>query len=98
MLNKLINTSLLRVIRRELRRIADSWVLIFTTMIAPVVAFLSIMWLFSDGVVRDLPVAVVDMDHTAFSSRVTRLIEATPVCKVTYRMNSIDEAKRGYPR
>jgi len=89
-----MNTALARVIRRETRRIADSWVLVFTTMIAPVAAFLIIIWLFSDGVVRDLPVAVVDMDHTAFSSRVTRLVDATPVCKVISRLSSTDEAKR----
>ncbi|HEY3390133.1 MAG TPA: ABC transporter permease [Prolixibacteraceae bacterium] len=94
MLNKLMNTTLFRVLRRETRRIADSWVLVFTTMIAPVAAFLVIMWLFSDGVVRGLPVAVVDMDNTAFSSRVTRLVDATPVCKVMWRLSSIDEAKQ----
>jgi ABC-2 type transport system permease protein len=62
-------------------------------MIAPVAAFLIIIWLFSDGVVRDLPVAVVDMDHTAFSSRVTRMVDATPVCNVVYKLNSADEAR-----
>jgi ABC-2 type transport system permease protein len=94
MLNKLVNTTLFKVARREAGRIAGSWVLMFTTMIAPVTAFLIIMWLFSDGVVRDLPVAVVDMDHTAFSSRVTRLVDATPVCNVMYRLNSTDEARQ----
>jgi ABC-2 type transport system permease protein len=94
MVNKLMSTALFTVIRRETRRIAGSWVLIFTTMVAPVSAFLIIMWLFSDGVVRDLPVAVVDMDHTAFSSRVTRLVDATPVCNVMCRLNSIDEARQ----
>jgi len=89
-----MSTALFTVIRRETRRIAGSWVLIFTTMVAPVTAFLMIMWLFSDGVVRDLPVAVVDMDHTAFSSRVTRLVDATPVCNVMYRLNSTDEARQ----
>jgi len=94
MLKNLVNTPLFRVMRREIRRIADSWVLIFTTMIAPVTAFLIIIWLFSDGVVRDLPVGVVDMDHTAFSSRITRMVDATPVCKVTHRLNSPDEARQ----
>ena len=94
MLKKLLNTALFRVIRRETRRIADSWVLIFTTTIAPVIAFLLIVWLFSDGVVRDLPVAVVDLDNTAFSSRVTRLIDASPVCNVVCRLNSNSEAKQ----
>ena len=89
-----MNTALARVIRRETRRIAGSWVLVFTTMIAPIAAFLIIIWLFSDGVVRDLPVAVVDMDHTEFSSKVTRLIEATPVCNVKWRLGSIEEAKQ----
>lgn len=89
-----MSTTLFTVIRRETKRIAGSWVLIFTTMVAPVTAFLIIMWLFSDGVVRDLPVAVVDMDHTAFSSRVTRLVDATPVCNVMCRLNSIDEARQ----
>ncbi len=89
-----MNTALFKVIRRETRRIADSWVLVFTTMIAPVVAFLIIIWLFSDGVVRDLPVAVVDMDHTSFSSKVTRMVDATPVCNVMWRLSSIEEAKQ----
>ncbi len=94
MLNNLTKIPLIRVMRRETRRIADSWVLIFSTMVAPVVAFLIIIWLFSDGVVRDLPVAVVDMDHTALSSRVTRMVDATPVCKVLFRLNSADEAQK----
>ena len=75
MLEKLIKTPLIRVIRREIRRIADSWVLIFSTLIAPITAFLIIIWLFSDGVVRDLPIAVVDMDQTSFSSKVIRMVD-----------------------
>jgi len=63
-------------------------------MIAPIVAFLIIIWLFSDGVVRDLPVAVVDQAQTAYSSQVVRLIDATPVCKVKYRLRSMEEAKQ----
>jgi len=89
-----MNTVLFKVMRRETRRIADSWVLVFTTMIAPLTAFLIIIWLFSSGVVRDLPIAVVDMDHTAYSAKVTRLIDATPVCNVMLRLNSIEEAKQ----
>jgi len=80
--------------RRETRRIAESWVLIFSTIIAPVVAFLIIIWLFSDGVVRDLPIAVVDLDQTAFSSKVTRMVDATAVCNVKWRLHSVDEAKK----
>ena len=94
MFTKIGNTTLFRVIRREIRRIADSWVLIFTTMIAPVIAFLAITWLFSQGVVRDLPIAVVDLDNTAFSSKVARLVDAAPVCNVMWHLSSTDEARK----
>jgi ABC-2 type transport system permease protein len=93
MLQKLKNSPLIRVIRRETSRIAVSWILIFYTILAPVASFLLIIWLFSDGVVKDLPVAVVDMDQSAFSLKVTRLIDATRVCKVEYRVNSMLEAR-----
>ena len=93
-MNNILNTNLLNVIRRETKRIADSWVLIFSTIIAPIVAFLIIIWLFSEGVVRDLPIAVVDLDKTALSSKVTRLVDATPVCNVKWRLHSLDEAKQ----
>ena len=93
MLEKLIQSPLIRVIRREIGRIADSWVLIFSTLLAPITAFLIIMWLFSDGVVRDLPVAVVDMDQTAFSSKVMRMVDAAPVCHVKYRLHTLDEGR-----
>jgi len=94
MLTKIGNTTLLLVVRREVRRIAASWVLIFTTMIAPPIAFLAITWLFNQGVVRDLPIAVVDLDNTAFSSKVARMIDAAAVCNVVYRLNSAEEARQ----
>lgn len=89
-----MNAYISQIIRRETRRIADSWVLIFTTMIAPITSFLIIIWLFSSGVVRDLPVAVVDMDHSAFSLKVTRLIDASPVCNVIMKPGSVLQAKQ----
>ena len=94
MFTKIGNTTLLLVVHREVRRIATSWVLIFTTMIAPPIAFLAVTWLFNQGVVRDLPIAVVDLDNTAFSSKVARMIDAAPVCNVVYRLNSAEEARQ----
>jgi ABC-2 type transport system permease protein len=94
MLNKLVNTAFYKVFLREINRISNSWVLIFTTLIAPVLSFLVVIWLFSAGVVRNLPVAVVDMDHSAFSSRITRLLDAAPVCNVVYRSGSLAQAKQ----
>jgi ABC-2 type transport system permease protein len=88
------NNPLVKVIRRENSRIANSWVLIFSTVLAPAATFLVIIWLFSSGVVRDLPVAVVDMDQTSFSHKITRMIDATRTCRVRYKPNTMDEAKK----
>ncbi len=93
MIKKFIQSPFVQVIRRENRRIADSWVLIFATIIGPVAVFLLVTWMFSAGVVRDLPMAVVDLDQTAFSRKVTRMVDATPACKVTQHPLSYQEAQ-----
>ncbi len=94
MLKKIIQSPFFQVVRRENRRIADSWVLIFATIIGPVAVFMLIAWMFSAGVVRDLPMAVVDLDQTSFSRKVGRMVDATPVCKITEHPLSYDEAQR----
>ena len=94
MFSKLNHLPLIKVLRREVHRIAHSWILIFITVIGPMIAFLTIQWLFSAGVVRDLPIAVVDLDNTSFSSKVTRMIDAIPVCNVAYHLSSQEEARK----
>lgn len=93
MIRRFIQSPFVQVVRRESRRIADSWVLIFATIVGPVAVFLLVTWMFSAGVVRDLPVAVVDLDQTAFSRKVTRMVDATPVCNVTQHLLSYREAQ-----
>jgi ABC-2 type transport system permease protein len=44
-------------------------------------------------VVRDIPVAMVDMDHSSLSRQLTRLIDATEQVNVTEKPNSIKEAE-----
>lgn len=91
--DQLSGSSLLLVIARELGRIADSRVLIFTTIIGPAAVFLLVSWMFSAAVVRDLPVAVVDMDHTQLSRKIARSVDATPAANVVYQSISLEEAK-----
>ena len=81
-----------KVLTREINRIANSWVLIFINLIAPLGAFLIIYWLFSQGVVRDLPVTIVDNDHSALSRKIARMIDASPAAKVVSNTFSLDEA------
>ncbi len=88
---KIKNSAIYNVVKRELFRFANSRVLPFFTIVAPVIAFLLIMWIFSAGVIRDLPVAVVDNDNTSLSRQATRAIDASSVANII-RISSIEEA------
>ncbi|MCE1199600.1 MAG: ABC transporter permease [Marinilabiliales bacterium] len=98
MFHRMIRSSLMRVVRRETERISGSWVLLFTTLVGPVASFLLITWMFSGGVVRDLPISVVDMDQTQLSRKIARMADATPAVNVTSRPTSLEEARAAMNR
>jgi ABC-2 type transport system permease protein len=86
-------SSLFLVIQREIMRIGNSWILIFTTLIGPVAAFLLVTWMFSSAVVRDLPISLVDCDHTQLSRKIGRMVDAVPAGNIVTRHISLEEAK-----
>ncbi|MCG8412069.1 MAG: ABC transporter permease [Bacteroidales bacterium] len=93
MIKRIYNSAFFNVIKRELYRISQNKVLLFVALIAPIITYLLIMWMFSEGVVRNVPVSVVDLDNTNLSRNIIRQIEATPVAKITYHNASLKEAK-----
>ena len=90
--SRIIHSSLFRVIRREFGRIANSWVLIFVTLIGPALSFLLVAWMFSAAVVRDLPITLVDFDHTQLSAKIARMVDATPAVNIVHQSASLGEA------
>jgi ABC-2 type transport system permease protein len=91
-ISRLYKTALFQVIRREINRYCDSRVLPFSTLIAPALSFLLIIWIFSGGVIVDLPVAVIDNDNSAMSRIAERAIDASPVANVI-KITSVYEAR-----
>ena len=91
--NALFASSLFRVIKRETDRISQSWILLFTTTIGPAGVFLFVAWIFSAGVVRELPIAVVDLDHSQLSRKITRMVDATPAANIVKKPVSLMEAR-----
>lgn len=53
------------------------WDLAFVTVV-PVVMLVLLAWMFSAGAMRGLPIAVVDLDHSADSRQLLRMIDASP--------------------
>ena len=70
----------------------DEGVLIFCILV-PLGYPLLYSWIYNNEVVRDVPVAIVDMDHTSLSREYTRKLDASPDVKVACYCNSLDEAQ-----
>lgn len=70
----------------------DEGVLIFF-IIVPLFYPLLYSWIYTNEVVREVPVAVVDMSHSNMSRQFIRQFDASPDTKVAYHCNSLEEAK-----
>ena len=73
----------------------DKWLLSSLTWI-PILLALSIWWIFSQAIARDLPIAVVDLQHSAFSRLLTREFDATSTLKVEHAFSDIRSAKNAF--
>ena len=76
-------------IKNEFR---DEGLLIFCVLV-PLLYPLLYSWIYNNEVVRDVPVAVVDMSHSSASREFIQKFDASPDTKVTYYCNSLEEAR-----
>ena len=78
---------------KEMRQtVTDEGVLIFFILV-PILYPLLYSWAYSNEVVHDVPVAVVDLSHSHQSRQFIRQFDATPDAKVAYYCTSLDEAR-----
>lgn len=70
----------------------DEGVLMFFILV-PIAYPLLYSWIYTNEVVREVPVVVVDMSHSKSSREFIRSFDASPDVKVAYYCNSIAEAK-----
>jgi ABC-2 type transport system permease protein len=82
------------VVERELKRISKDPVYLFFTVIGPLLAFSILTLIFSANTPTELPVGVVDLDHSGLSRKISRLIDATPVAAVNRSYISLSEADK----
>ncbi|MGE5394652.1 MAG: ABC transporter permease [Candidatus Saccharibacteria bacterium] len=81
-----------RVLLREIDRMSGSVISLFTTLIGPLAAFVILLSIFSEGVPRNLPVGVVDLDQSNLSRKISMFIGASPEAQVTMHPASEQEA------
>ena len=78
---------------KEMRAtVMDEGVLIFFILV-PLLYPLLYSWAYSNEVVREVPVAIVDLSHSQKSREFIRLFNASPDAQATYHCSSLDEAR-----
>jgi ABC-2 type transport system permease protein len=85
--------GLITVVRREFRRMAGSLFSVLNMLVFPVVSVLLFAALFGTGVVRDLPIALVDEDGSAMSRQLTRMIDAAPGVRVAFAEPTVEAGR-----
>ncbi|AJR06366.1 ABC transporter permease [Photobacterium gaetbulicola] len=80
-----------RQLAREWRLIREErWLLSLTTWL-PLALFAVIWGIFSAGIARDLPIGVVDLDHSQLSRQLVRYYDANPTLAVSNAYASVAE-------
>jgi len=87
--------DILRVMQREYQRFGTRATYAFFAFIGPLVAFTLVIWLFSYNVPRELPVALVDQDHTPLSRKLASVADATPIAHLQ-SFPDIEAAKEAF--
>ncbi|MCG3728481.1 ABC transporter permease [Vibrio cincinnatiensis] len=70
----------------------DHWLLSCLTWVPLLVGAL-LWWIFSQGVLQNLPVGVVDLSHSQLSRQLTRHLDATSTLSVTRQYQTVAQAK-----
>ncbi|BBM64565.1 multidrug ABC transporter permease [Vibrio alfacsensis] len=70
----------------------DKWLLSCLTWM-PILLALSIWGVFSAGIARDLPIGVVDLEHSQLSRKMIYSLDASSTLSVDYQYTSATEAK-----
>lgn len=79
---------------KEIRStVTDEGVLIFCILV-PLLYPLLYSWIYNNEVVREVPVAVVDLSHSSLSRQFIRQFDASPDTRVAYYCHSLDEARK----
>jgi len=81
-----------KVFLREIDRMSGSTIYLFTTLIGPLISFVILLSIFAEGVPRNLPVGIVDLDNTDLSRKVAMWIDATPEAEIAMHFPNQEEA------
>ena len=90
--------NFLNVFRRELRRMTSRRIYFASCIVLPLFSLVFVATIFGHGQMENLPVGVVDADHTSLSRSIIRMVDATPELQVTKQYANETEARKAIQR
>ncbi|MGN1218543.1 MAG: ABC transporter permease, partial [Phocaeicola sp.] len=86
--------KLIKIMRREVLRIATKPMYLFCMIIAPLLCYVFFATLMSNGLPTDLPAGVVDLDNTSTTRNIIRNLDAFQQTKIVAHYSSVAEARK----
>jgi ABC-2 type transport system permease protein len=77
---------------QEISSIANSYYKLFLVTLFPLISFVLVGAIFYSGVLREIPIAVIDKDKSELSRRLLSHIQASPTMKIATHSHSVKEA------
>lgn len=77
-----------KIAKREIRMLFSNRTMFIFAVVLPFISILFFNTLLSEGVARDLPIAVVDLDQSSISRNLISQLNATPELKVSFTPTS----------
>lgn len=85
--------AVLDVIKREFQTIINRPIVLFSIIAAPLIMCFLLCEIFKAGIPRELPIAIYNADGSTLSRTITKMINATPSCKIDYNVTSFQEGR-----
>ena len=79
--------------RRELRSLRSNRADLMLVTLLPLLMLAVMAWMFTPSVMRDIPIAVVDLDHSSDSRLLLRMLDASPGVRVASEPIDLEEAR-----
>lgn len=88
--------SWLSIVKKELQLIFEDKSILLTCLVAPILYAFFVGSIYSNKEVSEIPVAVVDYDHTGLSRKTSNLIGTNEKIKITGHYSSLEGAMTSY--
>ncbi len=88
--------NILRICGREFGRIVQSRSRLYLLIVLPPIVYIFLNFIYIKGALREVPVAILDNDHTELSRTFARFVEASPNMKIVDYLQNDKQIKKGF--